>query len=446
MPTYHLESPVDADADTLFAWHERPDCLHRLMPPWDQTTLVERTGGLEVGARTVFDAQLIGPASVRWVSEHTFCERPTGFDDRQVQGPFASWHHEHRFADGLLSDTVHWEPPVGALGMAVAGGMLSRRIDQMFRYRHRRTREDMARRSAPMRVAITGASGLVGTALTHYLRCGGHEVVPLVRQPDRPGIQWNVREQTIDAEALEGFDAIVHLAGAGIADEPWSDARRDVLWRSRVDGTRLLARTLAALERPPKVFISGSAVGYYGDGGDRALTESSPSGDGFLADLVENWEGAATQAVEAGIRTVFLRTGIVLSSHGGALAAQLPIYRAGGGGPVGGGAQFVPWIHIDDLVYAIHHAIVTEHVQGPMNGTAPEPVPQRALATAIGRALHRPAFLPTPAAAVRIALGRQMADELIMFGQRARPAALQASGFRFAFPELQDALDTELGA
>jgi uncharacterized protein (TIGR01777 family) len=270
-------------------------------------------------------------------------------------------------------------------------------------------------------------------------------VVPLVRDDRREGIRWSVVDQTIDAEALEGFDAVVHLAGAVIADQRWTDERKEVLWHSRTDGTRLLARTLASLKQPPKVFVCGSAVGYYGDAHDREVTEDAPKGDGFLADLVDAWEGSARQAVEAGIRTVFLRTGIVLSAEGGALAVQLPLFRAAGGGPVGGGEQFVPWIHRDDLVYAIHHAIVTDTLSGPVNGTAPHPVRQRAFAKALGAAVGRPAIVPAPTFAVRMAMGREMADELVLSGQDARPEKLLASGYRFAFDDLDDALRTEVG-
>jgi len=449
MPTYHLTSTVDATADELFDWHARPDALHRLMPPWEDTRLVERSGGLEEGARSVLDTAILGPVRARWVAEHTWCERPTGFDDVQRQGPFASWHHKHRFHDGQLEDEVDWQPPVGRLGLAVAGGALRRRIDRMFQFRHRRTRQDLAHRSAPKTVAITGASGLVGSALTHFLTTTGHTVRPLVRDRARAeeqgAIYWNVRDQVIDAEALEGVDAVVHLAGAAFAAEPWSEQRKQVIRSSRVDGTRLLSEALAGLKHPPSVLVSGSAVGIYGDRGDEALTEAAPPGEGFLAEVCTAWEGATEAAQAAGLRVVHLRTGIVLSCGGGALASQLPIFRTGGGGPVGGGRQQVPWIHLDDLVYAIHHLLTHDDIHGPVNGTAPQPVAQREMARAIGRAIGRPAVIPAPAAAVRLAMGRQLADELILGGQRALPQALQDSGYSFSFTDLDDALGFELG-
>lgn len=453
MPTYHLSTDIDATAEELFDWHARPGAFYRLLPPWEDTKVVQRGKGLDVGEITILDMPLAGPARVRWVAEHTWCERPTGFDDVQKEGPFKSWHHHHRFYDGRFEDRIEWEAPLGALGLAVAGGMLSTRLDAGFRFRHARTKQDVERSKrwpGPKRIAVTGASGLVGTALTHFLTAGGHEVVPLVRRKEdvasKGGIYWNVRDQEIDAASLEGFDAVVHLAGAGIADEPWTDARKAVLRDSRVDGTRLLATALAGLTRPPEVFVSGSAVGFYGDRGDEALDESSAAGEGFLAELASEWEAATGPAEDAGIRTVHLRTGIVLAMGGGALSAMLPAFRMGGGGPMGGGAQYVPWIHLDDLVYAIHFALGTPTVSGPVNGTAPEPVAQRVFAQELGRALGRPAFMPAPAAALRLAMGRQRADELVLAGQRALPARLQSHGFRFARPDLADAFASLLGS
>ncbi len=451
MPTYTRTSAVDATAEQLFDWHAHPSAFHRLVPPWEDTRVIEHAG-IEAGGRTVLDQPVAGPVRSRWVAEITWCERPAGFDDVQREGPFASWLHQHRFRDGEFEDRIDWAPPLGGLGTAVAGGALTRRIDRGFAFRHARTKEDLERLLAGpqrLRVAITGASGLVGTALTHFLAAGGHTVLPLVRRKDDVerlgGIYWNVRDQVIDAEALEGVDAVVHLAGAGIAEGAWSEERKRVLRDSRVDGTRLLASALAGLSDKPKVLVSGSAVGVYGDRGDEVVDHRSAPGTGFLADIGRDWEAATAPAEDAGIRTVHLRTGIVLAMAGGALPAMLPAFRAGSGGPIGGGRQYVPWIHLDDLVYAIHFAIGNEALRGPVNGTGPKPVPQRDFAHDLGRALWRPAFLPAPAAAVRLAMGREKADELVLAGQNAVPTELMAAGYRFAHPELEGALRAVLG-
>jgi uncharacterized protein (TIGR01777 family) len=445
MPTYHLRSPVAATAQQLFDWHARPGAIHRLLPPWQATRVLEAPRGLDAGQSVLLDLKLLGPIRGRWRSAHTWCERPTGFDDEQVEGPFARWLHRHRFEDGALDDTIDWAPPWIAAPLT---GALATMLGAGFVWRHRRTAEDLRRHTEvdgpPLRVAISGASGLVGTALTHFLTSGGHEVVPLVRRRDQPGVLWDPTRGEVDVAGLEGVDAVVHLAGASIAERPWTDERKALLRASRVDGTATLARALASMQRPPRTFISGSAVGFYGDRGDTLLDERAEPGQGFLADVAVAWEAAAKPAADAGIRTVWLRTGIVLAGDGGALPAMLPPFRAGVGGPLGGGAQWVPWIHLDDLVYAIHFAL-TRPVEGPLLGVAPASARQSELASAIGRALGRPAFIPTPAAAVRAMLGREMADELVLSGQRASPEALVAAGFRWAYPNLDDALSSILG-
>ena len=452
MPTYHRETAIEASGEQLFAWHERPGAFFRLLPPWEDTRVIERGNGLAAGERTILDMSMFGPVRTRWVAEHTWCERPAGFDDTQTEGPFTKWVHQHRFHDGRLEDRIDWMPPLGGLGVAVAGGSLESRIDRGFVFRHQRTKDDVERLLAGpqgLKVAITGASGLVGQALTHFLHSGGHTAVPLVRGKEDVeklgGIYWNVREGAIDAEALEGFDAVVHLAGASVAGKAWTDDYRAAIRDSRVDGTQLLAEALAGLKAKPKVFVSGSAVGFYGDRGDEVVDGSSERGEGFLADVGVAWEAATAAAEEAGIRTVKLRTGIVLAMAGGALPAMLPAFRAGTGGPIGGGQQYVPWIHLDDLVYAIHYAIGNEQVRGPINGTGPTPVPQRAFAKALGRALGRPAILPAPAAAVRLGMGLEKADELVLAGQNAVPNGLKDAGFRWAHPEVEGALRALLG-
>ncbi len=453
MPIYHRETTIEASAEQLFDWHAQPGAFPRLLPPWEGTRVVQRAHSLAVGERTILDMAMLGPIRTQWVAEHTYCERPTGFDDVQREGPFTSWLHQHRFHDGRLEDRIEWVPPMGGLGVAVAGASLEARIDRGFQFRHARTKEDVERLAAGpqgLRVAVTGASGLVGTALSNFLSSGGHTVVPLVRKKEDVerlgGIFWNVREQVVDAAALEGIDAVVHLAGAGVAEGAWTDERKSVLRDSRIDGTRLLSEALAGLTDKPKVFVSGSAVGVYGDRGGDVVDATSGPGTGFLADLGQAWEATTEAAEAAGIRTVKLRTGIVLALNGGALPAMLPAFRAGTGGPIGGGQQYVPWIHLDDLVYAIHFAIGNDAVRGPINGTGPTPVPQRDFARALGRALSRPAFVPAPGAALRMIMGAEKADELVLAGQNAVPNELAAAGFRWAHPEVEGALRALLGS
>ncbi len=292
-----------------------------------------------------------------------------------------------------------------------------------------------------MRIVVTGASGLIGRALVSRITADGHDVLVLVRRPPGPGeARWDPSGGRIEREALEGADAVVHLAGAGIGDKRWSPARKDVILNSRVDSTRLLSHTLVSVARPPAVLVSASAIGYYGDRGDEELTEASGPGTGFQAEVCRAWEGATIEAESAGIRVVHLRSAVVLSSRGGALAKQLPLFRAGLGGRLGGGEQWLSWISLPDEVGAILHAIEETSIEGPLNTSAPSPVTNREFTRQLGRALHRPAVLTAPPFALRLALGRQLADELLLGSLRVVPARLTDTGYRFQEPELEGAL------
>ena len=296
-----------------------------------------------------------------------------------------------------------------------------------------------------MRVVVSGASGLVGSSLTAALRARGEDVTALVRRAPLTGeARWDPAEGSIDASALEGADAVVHLAGAGIGDKRWTAQRRREIVSSRVESTSLLVRAMTASGRPPKTMVSASAVGFYGDRGDEELTEDSGPGTGFLADLCRSWEDATEPAAHAGVRVVRLRSGIVLSAHGGALARQLPLFRLGVGGRLGSGRQWLSWISLADEVRAILHALDEPAMRGPVNATAPTPVTNRDFTIALGRALRRPAILMVPALALRIALGPGLASEMVLAGQRVVPARLTATGFRFDHPDVDAALAAAL--
>ncbi|OLD24882.1 MAG: TIGR01777 family protein [Candidatus Rokubacteria bacterium 13_1_40CM_2_70_45] len=299
-------------------------------------------------------------------------------------------------------------------------------------------------------VAVTGASGLVGSALVTGLTSAGHRVVRVVRGAGAASVagqrlaRWDPESGALEPSALAGADAVVHLAGESVAGGRWTEAKKRRIRSSRVDVTRRLAEALLRLERPPRLLVSASAVGYYGDRGSEILREDSAPGPGFLAEVCREWEAATDPAARAGIRVVRLRIGMVLSRRGGALGAMLTPFRLGAGGPVGSGVQWVSWIAIDDLVGAILHALATESLAGPVNAVAPEPVTNRELARTLGRVLRRPALLPLPAVAARLLFG-QMADELLLASARVEPARLRATGFTFRHARLEDALRHELG-
>jgi uncharacterized protein (TIGR01777 family) len=293
-------------------------------------------------------------------------------------------------------------------------------------------------------VAITGATGLVGSALAAALRGSGSKVHRLVRGAPRDAgdIRWDPATGTLDAAALEGVDVIVNLAGEPIAQR-WTNDVRDRIRRSRVEGTQLLARTIGAMASPPRLLLSGSAVGVYGDRGDELLDESSAAGSDWLAGVAHEWEGAAMAAASEHTRVVVLRTGVVISPRGGALARLLPPFRLGLGGPVGDGAQWMSWIALTDMVEAILFLMQADAIRGAVNLVAPEPVRNRDFTRTMGRVLHRPALIPVPKVALRAAF-KGMADATLLASQRAIPRRLTEAGYRFRFPDLEPALRHEL--
>lgn len=305
----------------------------------------------------------------------------------------------------------------------------------------------LATEAPPRTVAVTGSRGLIGSALVRALREDGHRVVRLVRTRDDAGpesVFWDPARGRIDAAGLEGVDAVVHLAGETLA-RPWTVAQKRRIRESRVGGTRLLAEALAGLDAPPEVLVSASGVGYYGSRGDERLDEGSGPGTGFLAEVVQAWEAAAEPARQAGIRVVHPRFGIVLSAEGGALAKMLLPFRMGLGGKAGSGEQWVSWVAREDAVDALLFALGAEGVDGALNVASPEPVTQAEFARTLGRVLGRPTFLSVPAAALRLALGREMAEDTVLVSQRVVPRRLLGNGFRFRYPELEDALRAALG-
>ncbi|MER6101103.1 TIGR01777 family oxidoreductase [Streptomyces sp. NPDC001832] len=294
------------------------------------------------------------------------------------------------------------------------------------------------------RIAVTGASGLIGAALVRSLRADGHEVVRLVRHPARAGdeVEWDPKRQYVDVAGLVGCDAVVHLAGAGVGDHRWTPAYKQEIRDSRVLGTTAVAEAVASLDVPPKVLLSGSAIGYYGDTGDRAVDESAPAGEGFLPSVCVEWEAATAAAQEAGVRTVHARTGLVVGREGGAWGRLFPLFRAGLGGRLGNGRQYWSFIALHDEVAALRHILDTESLSGPVNLTGPDPVTNGEVTAAMGRVLRRPTLLTAPAPALRIALGDFAED--VLGSQRVLPGRLLESGFVFAFPGIDEAIRAAL--
>lgn len=450
MAVFEKRTTLYAPADALFGWHASPGAFERLAPPWETLRIIERTGSIRNGDRLTFQLRK-WPAWITWEAVHRGFVDGEQFVDEQVRGPFRRWVHTHRFERvdanrSVLVDQVDFEPPFAA----VTTGIARRAIERMFRWRHERTRLDVERherfRDRPrMRVAIAGASGLVGTELAAFLTAGGHSVLRLVRGRARGAdeIRWDPGRGALDAAALEGIDAVIHLGGVTIAKR-FTAAHKQAIRESRVASTSLLTRAIAGLARRPRVFLCASAIGYYGDRGDEEVSERSAAGAGFLPEVCAEWEAATGPARDTGVRVANLRLGIVLAARGGALAAMARPFLLGLGGVVGGGRQWMSWITLEDVVGAFHHVLMTDSVQGPVNLVAPNPATNRDFTKTLGRVLGRPTLLPAPAFAIRLLLG-EMGQALLLDGVRARSDVLAGSGFEFAFSSLEEGLRHELG-
>ncbi len=455
MTRFAARSPLPVSADELYCWHARAGAFQRLMPPWEQLRLVQQSGGIADGARVAFDIRQ-GPVWLRWEAEHSDHIEGRQFRDTMLRMSGTAWTHLHRFepagdVNSQLIDEIDFTLPFGALGRLGTATML-RKLQRLFAFRHRRTRDDLLRHAAfahrsRLDIAISGASGLIGSQLCAFLSTGGHRVRRLVRRNANSAageITWDPSRGEIDSKALEGVDAVIHLAGENIASGRWTAARKKSILTSRVDSTRLLAETIARLERPPRVFVSASAVGFYGDRGD-PVDESSGTGTGFLAEVCRAWEEAAEPARAAGLRVVHPRIGMVVAGQGGALAKLLTPFRLGLGGPVGGGKQMTSWISLDDLLGVLHWILFDEAISGPVNAVSPKAIDNRRFVQTLGAVLNRPAILPLPAFAVRLAFG-EMGQRVLLDGAAVRPARLLAAGFPFLHPEIETAVRSELGS
>jgi len=296
-----------------------------------------------------------------------------------------------------------------------------------------------------MRIVIAGASGLVGSALVPLLKAEGAEVTRLVRSAASAGeIEWRPDRGSIDAPALEGFNAVINLAGDGIANGRWTEEKKRRILDSRVNGTRLLSETMAKLSRKPKTFINASAVGFYGSRGDELVDENSGPGEGFLASVCRQWESATALAEQVGIRVVKIRLGVILTKNGGIMGSMLRPFKLGLGGKVGSGKQIISWVAMDDVVAAINFILHNESLRGPINVVAPRPVTNEEFTKTLGRVLSRPTFMAMPAFAARLAFG-EMADAMMLSSTRVAPKVLNGAGFRFQFPELEGAVRAVLG-
>lgn len=447
------QTQIPASVQTLYDWHMREGAFERLTPPWEHVKMKCGDTKIENGSRVSLEIDA-GPAKLNWLAEHCDVQPGKEFTDVQVRGPFKFWKHKHSFEklnDGcLLTDSIQFELPFD-LATIFSETFVKDKLERMFEYRHEMTKNDISvlcknENVKPMKILVTGSSGLVGSSLVPFLKTQGHNVFTLARpQSNKHGeLSWEPESGKINPKDLEGFDAIVHLAGENIADGMWTKEKKLRLEQSRILSTRLLADTLLKLENPPSVFVCASAIGFYGDRKDEVLTENSKLGKGFLADLCQKWESEAARVAEKNIRPVMLRIGVVLTCSGGMLQKILPPFELGGGGPIGSGKQYISWIAIDDLVSAIYHCICTPTIKGAVNATAPDACTNNDFTKSLGKVLHRPTIFPVPELALKLVFG-EMAKETMLSSCRAEPVKLTETGYKFLYPKLESALKHVLG-
>ncbi|MFN5470301.1 MAG: TIGR01777 family oxidoreductase [Pirellulaceae bacterium] len=454
--------PVSREA--AFAYHEWPGALGRLLPPWQSVTATPPTNGLKDGSQVRLTLRMLG-IPLHWLAVHEGYNPPELFVDTQASGPFAFWRHEHHFQEGptagtsILEDQIAYRLPLAFASHPLAGRWVDRQLASMFAYRHRITQSDLLRQSQlavhrGKRVAVTGATGLIGSIVCQLLESIGCYVIPVVRtggatarvDTTRDTLRWDPARGLLDPAKASGLDAIIHLAGKSLASGRWTVRSKEQMWSSRVDATQLLANQLAGLAEPPKSFVSASGVGIYGDCADRWCAEDAPPAEDYLGRMAFQWEAASEPLRKRGVRIAQGRLGIVLSPQGGALHAMLPIFRLGLGGPLGAGDQYWSWVERSDAAAAFVHLALEPGCEGPYNISAETPETNRRWTQAIGKAVGRPAILPAPAFALRCAMGTEMANSMLLSSTRADGARLRLAGFQYAFSGLAETLNYCLGS
>lgn len=437
----------------LYRYHARPGALQRLIPPWENTSVISSDNSLQPGSLVQLKMHA-GKIGFTYTAEHTANIPDNMFVDIQKKGPLSHWEHSHYFYDeddgSRLHDIIEYALPLHPLLPKGIVKKVNTMLFRMFRHRERQLHHDLDRHAlystSPMKILISGASGVIGSHLVPFLTTGGHEIYRLVRRtpiPNNNEIFWNPAHNYIDTESIPEIDCVIHLAGEYIGLGRWSKARKKRVMQSRIDGTTLLAKTAAHLSPKPRVFISSSATGFYGHKGNKIITEESGKGQSFLANICSEWENAANRATKAGIRTVILRMGVGLSSRGGALC-KLADAPAGIVKSFGSGNQFFSWISMDDLISAILHCMQKPSISGPVNIVSPNPVTNTCMNESAARLLRKPLLPSVPAPVLKILFG-QMANELLLASCKAYPAKLLESGFSFSHPSFDDALKCQLG-
>ncbi|MBW2219047.1 MAG: TIGR01777 family oxidoreductase, partial [Deltaproteobacteria bacterium] len=439
-----------------FKWHSRPGAIERLSPPWDSLKVLYRSGGIEKGAEVTLMMKA-GPFPYKWFARHTEYRENEFFRDEQIKGPFSEWIHTHRFEpDGnnrcIMEDIIEYRLPFHFASKFITQSIINKKLERIFDYRHKITAHDVFLHHSnnnvkPMTILISGASGLIGSAIIPFLTTGGHRVIRLVRKPpDNSGdeIFWDPVSGTLSLDNVGKIDAVLHLAGENLDNGRWTKARKKKIIESRVKGTELVSKAIAAIEDPPEVMLCASAIGFYGNRGDKVLSEKDGPGDDFISSVCNNWEKATSPALEKGIRTVLLRIGVVLTPEGGALQRLLLPFNLCLGGRVGSGRQYMSWIDMEDVIGAIYHSLTNMDIAGPVNVVSPNTVTNLQFTKSLGRILSRPTPFPLPPFVIKLGFG-QMGKEILLSSTRVKPEVLIEAGYCFRNHDLDTSFRQMLG-
>lgn len=452
MAIFRKRKNFDCSREQLFEWHGRYGAVGRLVPPWESINVLERKGGIGNGSFVKMKVHL-GFFSCDWHAVHKDYHYPEKFTDIMEKGPFKEWKHQHLFLESgggcALEDLVSYKLPFSPLSELIAGKLVTSKLEKMFAYRHRVTEADIRflkkYKPTPLKIVVSGGSGQVGRSLIPFLTTQGHKVKRLVRKASESSFEYSWNPETCEIDnCFGGCDAVIHLAGEPITKAIWTKSRKKKILESRVEGTRLIAESLAAMDKPPPVFICASAIGFYGNRESEEVDEYSSQGEGFIADVCKEWEEAARPAVEKGIRVVFLRIGVALTPSGGALKKFMPLFKLGLGFYIGKGNQGLSWISIDDVVRGIAHCIHNSEIEGAVNLTSPQAVSMKVFAKVLSKVVGRGIKVGIPAWLVRLIYG-EMGKEVLLSGAFVAPKKMLNSGYEFSHPDLENALRHLLG-
>jgi uncharacterized protein (TIGR01777 family) len=452
--TYTRKTTINAPVEDVFSWHERDGAIQRLTPPWAPLELVSRTGeGVKKGVKVSFRIHLFKLPMI-WNAEHVEYEKNVMFKDVQTKGPFSRWTHTHRFIrvsdnQTVMEDHVEFKLPLGFLSRPFYS-MAINDIDRMFAYRHQVLKNDLEYLTGnppQKRILISGASGTIGSSLVPFLKTCGHEVVQLIRKkedlkPDQ--VFWDPYAGQIELGPDERFDAVINLNGVDISRGRWTDRQKQKIIDSRVIPTQFLAQVISTFKKRPDVFISSSAIGFYGDRQDKIISEKDQKGDCFISQVCDKWEQASLVAQDSGIRTIQLRIGVVLTPAGGALQRMAPAFQTGCGVRLSHGRQYMSWISMEDALAGILHMLEHDTISGPVNLTAPEPSTNAQFSKILATVFSRRVFFVMPGWMVSLLWG-QMGRETLLASARVRPGKLLGTGFSFQHVNLAAALKTMLG-